>query len=472
MVAAVSFFEQVNRNFDHAAALTGYDAALLAQIKACNSVFYISFPLRRDDGSIEVIHAWRAEHSQHKLPTKGGFRYSSAVNEDEVKALAALMTYKCAIVNVPFGGAKGGVKISRRDYSNGELERITRRYTFELTQKNFIGPGVDVPAPDYGTGPREMAWMADTYTALTPNKLDALACVTGKPIAQGGVQGRTEATGRGVFYGIKEACSVEEDMRALGLDPGVEGKRIVVQGFGNVGYHSALYLQEAGAQIVGVAEYDGTIHAPGGIDVEALAAYRQENEGKVGGFPGAKTIDEADAWLAIPCDILIPAALENQITTENVDRIEAKIVAEAANGPMTSAASARLAERGVTVIPDSYLNAGGVVVSYFEWVKNLAHVRHGRLQKRWQSHAYLDLLTMMEKMTGEKFPRDVRRHFLEGPSERDLVNSGLEETMSSAFHEIRDKWLGLGGDTDLRAAAFVVAIDKIVAAYQDLGIFP
>ena len=469
---SISFFEQVNRNFDKAAVLTDHDPLLLSQIKDCNSVYYMTFPLRRDDGSIETIHAWRAEHSHHKLPTKGGFRYSQSVNEDEVKALAALMTYKCAIVNVPFGGAKGGVKISRRDYSTAELERITRRYTFELTKKNFIGPGVDVPAPDYGTGPREMSWMCDTYTALTSDKLDALACVTGKPVPQGGVRGRTEATGLGVFMGIREACSVEEDMKALGLPAGIEGKRVVIQGLGNVGYHAAKFLEEAGAKIIGIAEWNGAIHQPSGLDVESVQAFRMENNGGVQGFPDAEAIDDPLRGLEIPCDILIPAALENQITEDNVGRIDTKILAEAANGPVSATASDQLTARGVMVIPDAFLNAGGVVVSYFEWVKNLAHVRHGRLQRRWQSHAHQDLLAKMESMTGQKFPKDVRQSFTLGPSERDLVNSGLEETICNAYLAIREIKLSYEGCPDLRTAAFIDAINKIVLAYQDLGIFP
>ncbi len=470
---AISFSAQVDENFDRAAELTSHDASLLAQVKRCNSVFAMSFPLRRDDGRIEVVHAWRAEHSQHKLPTKGGVRYSSTVNEDEVKALASLMTYKCAIVNVPFGGAKGGVKISRRNYSDGELERITRRFTYELAQKNFIGPGVDVPAPDYGTGAREMAWMADTYTALSESKLDALACVTGKPLAQGGVRGRTEATGRGVCFGIQDAVAIEEDMRPLGLSVGVDGKRVVIQGFGNVGYHAARFLADAGALIVAVAEYDGVVLDPKGIDPEKLNEHRKADENaRVSNYPDAvEVLADPSACFGLDCDILIPAALENQITVENAGDIRAKIVAEAANGPVTSEASRLLADRGVMIIPDTFLNAGGVVVSYFEWVKNLAHVRHGRLQRRWQGHAYRDLLGKMERMTNQRFPSDVRRSFIDGPGEIDLVNSGLEETMSTAYQEIREVKMRCG-DIDLRTAAFVLAIDKIMASYLDLGIFP
>lgn len=471
MSVDISFFEQVNRNFDKAARHTDYDPTLLGQIKRCNAVYRVSFPLRRDDGTYEVIEAWRAEHSQHKLPTKGGFRYSPMVDEDEVMALAALMTYKCAIVNVPFGGAKGGVKINRREYSSAELERITRRYAYELIRKNFIGPGVDVPAPDFGTGPREMAWVADTYQALMPDKLDALACVTGKPVAQGGVRGRVEATGLGVFFGVREACAIAEDMKPLGLEPGLEGKTVVIQGFGNVGYHAARYLQQAGASIIGVAEYNGSITNPAGLDVEALLDHFRET-GSLLGFAGATEVESAAKTLELPCDILIPAALENQVTVANAPRIRAKIIAEAANGPVASEASEKLVERGVMIIPDTFLNAGGVVVSYFEWVKNLSHVRFGRLQKRWQSQAYRGLLDAVEDMTGQKFPKDVMKAFLKGPDEVDLVYSGLEETMATGYQEIRDIKLRHGKDVDLRTAAFIDAIDKIVLSYQDLGVFP
>ena len=471
-MSEISFFAQVCHNFEKAAAFTSHDETLLMQIKACSSVYRMSFPLRRDNGDIEVIEGYRAEHSRHKLPTKGGFRYSLGVTEDEVMALAALMTYKCAIVNVPFGGAKGGVRINRREYSDGELERITRRYTHELAEKNFIGPGVDVPAPDFGTGEKEMAWVADTFQALAPapSKLNALACVTGKPVAQGGVRGRTEATGRGVYFGIREACAIDEDMKALGLKTGISGKRVIVQGFGNVGYHAAKYLQEDGAVIVAVAEWDGAIHSPDGVDVEALKAYHLEHR-TLKGFPGSKTLPVPHEALELECDILVPAALENQITEENVGRIQAKIIAEAANGPLTARASEILAEGGVLIIPDTFLNAGGVVVSYFEWVKNLAHVRFGRLQKRWESRAYSHLLNRVEEMTGQRFPEQVRSDFQLGPEEIDLVSSGLEETMSTAYREIHQCKERLG-TPDLRTAAFVVAIDKIVASYLDLGIFP
>ncbi len=466
-----NFYRDVNRSFDKAAALTDYDEALLAQIRACNSVYHVTFPIHRDDGSIETIHAWRAEHSHHKLPTKGGIRYSLGVNEDEVRALAALMTYKCALVDVPFGGAKGGIRIDSKQYSKAELERITRRYAFELVRKNFIGPGVDVPAPDFGTGPREMAWIADTYMSMTAGELNSLGCVTGKPLAQGGIRGRLEATGRGVFFGIREACDQADDMKELGLEPGIEGKRVIVQGLGNVGYHAAKFLSEAGAVLVGLAEYEGAIYSNDGLDLEAVVEHRAAT-GSILNFPGADNLVTSKDALEKECDILVPAALENQITSDNAAGIQAKIIAEAANGPTSAEADEILAERGVTVLPDTFLNAGGVTVSYFEWTKNLSHMRFGRMQKRYAEQSFGRLMGVVENLTGREIDEDDWMNSVRGAGEEDLVNSGLEETMISSFHQIREARNNLNHATDLRTAAFVVAIDKIALCYDELGIFP
>lgn len=468
---AISFFDQVNQNFNKAAAFTTHDPTLLAQIRECNSIYRMAFPLRRDDGRIEVIHAWRAEHSHHKTPTKGGIRFSMDVNEDEVMALAALMTYKCAVVNVPFGGAKGGIRIDRKKYSLSELERITRRYTYELIKKNFIGPGIDVPAPDFGTGPQEMAWIADTYQSMESSELNSLGCVTGKPIALGGIRGRQEATGLGVYYGIREACSNKEDMRKLGLEPGIEGKRVAIQGFGNVGYHAAKFFELGGAKVVALAEHDGAILDPKGLPIEKVAQHRAENR-SITGFPGARNLPTRESVLEVDCDILVPAALENVITVENAPRIQARIIAEAANGPTTADASQMLFERGILIIPDSYLNAGGVTVSYFEWLKNLSHVRFGRLEKRFEEHAYRRLLKAIEGATARQFTEDMLATLAHGADEKDLVYSGLEETMSGAYQEIREIQLRLDGKADLRTAALIDAIDKIALCYLEMGIFP
>jgi glutamate dehydrogenase (NAD(P)+) len=471
MSQGASFLAQVEASFDRAAALTKHHPTLLGQIRQCNTVVQFSFPLRRDDGTLETIHSWRAEHSQHKLPTKGGIRYDVNVDAEETMALAALMTYKCAVVDVPFGGAKGGIRISRHKFSEGELERITRRYTFELVRKNYIGPGIDVPAPDFGTGPKEMAWIADTYAQIRSDDLNALGCVTGKPVQLGGIRGRTEATGRGVFFGVREACDVVEDMKALGLTPGLKGKRVVVQGLGNVGYHAAKFLEEGGAIIVGIAEREGAIHAPNGLDLEKVVAHRKAT-GSCLNFPGATNIAPSLAALELDCDILVPAALERQITAENAPRIRAKIVAEGANGPTTNEADAILQQRGILVLPDLYLNAGGVTVSYFEWLKNLSHVRFGRMEKRFDESFARGLISGVERLTGKSLEMGEKERLTHGADEIDLVNSGLEETMIGAYHGVRETKVALGTGVDLRTAAMVTSIDKVAVIYREMGIFP
>lgn len=464
-----SFFGIVVRNFDKAARYLDYPEGLLEQIKECNSVYHFKFPVQTDD-TVEVVSAWRVEHSQHKLPTKGGIRYSENVNEDEVKALAALMTYKCAVVDVPFGGAKGGIRINPRRYTPVQLQRITRRYAAELVKKNFIGPGIDVPAPDYGTGEREMAWIADTYSAFNPSMIDAAACVTGKPISQGGIHGRREATGRGVFFAIREACSKADDMKALGLAPGLDGKRVVVQGLGNVGYHAAKFLQEGGCVIVGLAEYEGAIVKPDGLDVDEVVKHRKSTR-SILSYPGATNIPRTADALELDCDILVPAALERQITSENASRIRAKIVAEGANGPTEADAEEILLKKGVMVLPDMYANAGGVTVSYFEWLKNLQHVRMGRMDKRFMETTRGEFVETIERATNKPLSEEQKRLLARGADEVDLVNSGLEDTMIVAYNEIREIWKKHPG-TDLRTAAFISAIGKIAQSYLELGIFP
>ena len=471
MSEPTGFLDNVNRAFDKAAAFSGFAPGLLEELKAGNALYRFEFPLRHADGSLTVIQAWRAEHSHHKLPVKGGIRYSADVNEDEVMALASLMTWKCAIVDVPFGGAKGAVKIDPKTATVGQLERVTRRYTHELVRKNFIGPGVDVPAPDYGTGEREMAWIVDTYQAMVPNALDALGCVTGKPVSQGGIRGRREATGRGLYYALREVCAIEDDMRALGLSPGLTGKRVVVQGLGNVGYHVAKFCQDGGAVLVGLAEYEGAIANPDGLDLEAVVAHRRETR-SILGFPGATDITHSADALELPCDVLIPAALENQIRADNAPRIQARIVLEGANGPTTPEAEAILNDKGVMVVPDIYANAGGVTVSYFEWLKNLSHVRFGRMDNRYREASQMRMLEAIERATGKTFTPADRSAVVKGADELTLVNSGLEETMIAAYREIRAARDRQPAIPDLRTAAFLVAIEKVGRSYQELGVFP
>jgi glutamate dehydrogenase (NAD(P)+) len=466
-----SFFGAVEKSFDKAAKFTQWDKGILEQIKECNAVYQMRFPLKRDDGSIEVIEAYRVQHSHHKTPCKGGIRFAAEVNQDEVMALAALMTYKCAIVNVPFGGGKGGIKINPKKYSPYELEKITRRYTAELMKKNFIGPGTDVPAPDYGTGEREMAWILDTYSAMHPGEIDAAGCVTGKPITQGGVRGRREATGLGVFFGLREVCNMTEVMEKIGLTTGVEGKRVVVQGLGNVGYHTAKFFQDAGAVIIGLAEYEGAIWSESGLDVDAIVAHRRET-GSILNFPGANNFTKNTDALEMNCDILIPAALENVINGENATRVKAKLIGEAANGPLTPDADEVLSQKGILVVPDMYLNAGGVTVSYFEWLKNLSHVRYGRMEKRFNENMNSHIVTQMETMSGKKMGVREKEYIVHGADEVDLVYSGLEESMITATHEIMNAWKANPEIPDMRTAAYVVAINKVGVSYAELGIFP
>jgi glutamate dehydrogenase (NAD(P)+) len=386
--------------------------------------------------------------------------------------LAALMTYKCAIVDVPFGGSKGGVNLDPRKYTRDQLERITRRYTAELVRKNFIGPGINVPAPDLGTGEQEMAWIADTYDALTPYQIDSLACVTGKPVSQGGIAGRREATGRGVQYGIREAFKFPADIKACGLEGGLAGKRVAIQGFGNVGYHVAKLLsEEDGCRIVAVGDISGGLHDERGLKVDDLSEYRA-TQGTIVGFPGAKPLAGPADVLEIDCDILVPAALENQITRTNAERVRARMVAEAANGPTTLDADVVLGKRKVLVIPDIFLNAGGVTVSYFEWTKNLSHIRYGRMEKRLDEMYREKLISTIEQATKTTLPDAERQVLLHGADEVDLVNSGLEGTMQNAYREIRDTLAHQPKHGDLRTAAFACAIQKVARSYMELGVFP
>ena len=465
-----SFFDNVNHFVDQASGFIELPDGLLEQIKECNSVYQMNFPVQLENGKYQTITAYRVQHSHHRLPVKGGIRYSMEVNEDEVKALAALMSYKCALMDVPFGGAKGGIRIGASDHSTAELEKITRRYAAELIKKNFIGPSIDVPAPDYGTGAREMAWIADTYSSFNPGEINAFACVTGKPISLHGIRGRTEATGRGVFYGIREAVSIAEDMKSLGLTPGLDGKRVIVQGLGNVGYHSAKYLQEGGAVIVGIAEYNGGIYRAAGLDVEKVYQYFKE-KGSLLDFEGVENVKDTIATLEYDCDILVPAALENQISAENAPRIKAKVIGEAANGPLTSEAADILMEKGVRILPDFYLNAGGVTVSYFEWLKNLSHVSFGRMDRRYEEITNQSMLRAIEEASGTNFTQDARAQLSKGAGEIDIVNSGLEETMTKAYHTVWEIYK-TKKIPNLRTASFVCSIEKIAAAYLARGIFP
>jgi glutamate dehydrogenase (NAD(P)+) len=469
-VQGKDFYESVLRFYDHAASFSKLDPGIIAQIRACNSIYKVNFPVEVD-GHVQVFEGIRVQHSHHKLPSKGGIRYSVYVDEEEVMALATLMTFKCALVDVPFGGAKGGVKINPRTTPVNVLERVTRRYASELIKKNLIGPGMDVPAPDYGTGSREMAWIADTYQTFKYGDTNALGCVTGKPVGQGGIRGRTEATGLGVFYGLRELLLDEPMLQKIGLSSGIAGKRIIVQGLGNVGYYAAHFCQQEGGIITGIAEREGGIYSETGLDVAAVFKHRQET-GSVLGFAGAQDVAESLDLLEYECDVLVPAALENQIHEGNASRIKAKVIAEGANGPTTQGAEKILLEKGVIILPDLYLNAGGVTVSYFEWLRNLSNVRFGRMGKRAEEGAMRRLVATIERTTGKTITPEERQILVHGADEIDLVRSGLEDTMITAYQSIRKVMDEVPGITDLRTAAFYSAIEKIGVSYQSLGIFP
>ncbi len=465
------FYESVQHNFDKAAAHTSIHPGLLQQIKTCNSVYQVNFPVKIGD-SYQVIEAYRVQHSHHRLPTKGGIRFSHLVDQEEVMALAALMTYKCAIVDVPFGGAKGGVKVSPRSYTAEELERITRRYTVELIRKNFIGPSVDVPAPDYGTGEREMAWILDTYQTFKGGEIDAAGCVTGKPVRQNGINGRTEATGRGVYYSIRELYNDDSQLKRIGASKGIAGKTMVIQGMGNVGSYTGLISQQEGdVKIIGLSEMEGTIYNEKGIDMQAALDFRKE-KGTILGFPGSVTLPERGDWVGIECDILVPAALESQITEENMHKVKAKVIAEAANGPITAEAAEYLVKNGSIIIPDMYCNAGGVTVSYFEWLKNLSHMRFGRMDKRFNQNTYQNIVNTFESLTGKSINEKEKQFITRGAEEVDLVRSGLEETMINSYHQIMDVYHGYDKVDNLRDAAFICALNKVANDYMTLGVFP
>lgn len=464
-----SMLQVFNENFARAARYLKAPADLLESLRVCHHMYSIQFPVRIK-GKVQLFQAFRAEHSHHRLPTKGGIRFAPHVDLKEVAALAGLMTLKCAIVNVPFGGAKGGIALNPRHYEVEELERITRRYTAELIRKNFIGPGIDVPAPDMGTGEREMAWIADTYNMMHSNGLDNMACVTGKPVGLGGIAGRREATGRGLLYALQEFFRHPDLVKTAGLSGTLAGKRIAVQGLGNVGSNFVRLAQEDGAVIVGLGESDGTISAPDGLDVNEVLRWR-EATGGIKNFPDAVTMERPGDCLELDCDILVPAALENQLTADNAARIKAPLIAEAANSPTTTEADTILRQHGKVVIPDIFANAGGVTVSYFEWAKNLSHMRFGLMEKRIGIQTQRRLISGIEDTAGRPFPAAIRDEMLHGIDELKLVNSGLEETMAQAFQEIL-AIMHQYNTEDLRTAAFICGLNKVVNAYEQLGIWP
>nr|WP_111405818.1 Glu/Leu/Phe/Val dehydrogenase [Phycocomes zhengii] len=469
-----SFRDSVNLMFNRAVALMDLSPGLEEKIRVCNATYTVRFGVRLR-GQIHTFTGYRSVHSEHMEPVKGGIRYALAVNQDEVEALAALMTYKCALVETPFGGSKGGLCIDPRAWEEHELEQITRRFAYELAKRDLISPSQNVPAPDMGTGEREMAWIADQYRRMHTTDINANACVTGKPLHAGGIQGRVEATGRGVQYALREFFRHPEDIAKAGLSGGLDGKRIIVQGLGNVGYHAASFLRaEDGAKITGIIERDGALHSEDGLDVEAVHAWIAKHGG-VTGFPDATHTTDGGSVLEADCDILIPAALEGVINRDNAARIKATLIIEAANGPVTAMADEILRERGVVIIPDMYANAGGVTVSYFEWVKNLSHIRFGRMQRRQEEARHqlvVDELERLDRYLGDAWSMtpDFKAKYLRGAGELELVRSGLDDTMRTAYQSMREVWNGRDDVTDLRTAAYLVAIGRVAASYRAMGL--
>ncbi len=469
-----SFRESVDLMFNRAVALMDMPPGLEAKIRVCNATYTVRFGVRLR-GEIKTFVGYRAVHSEHMEPVKGGIRYAPNVHQDEVEALAALMTYKCALVETPFGGSKGGLCIDPRDYDEYELEQITRRFAYELAKRDLIHPSQNVPAPDMGTGEREMAWMADQYARMNTTDINARACVTGKPLNAGGIAGRVEATGRGVQYALQEFFRHPEDMAAAGLSGSLEGKRVVVQGLGNVGYHAAKFLsEEDGSIITGIIERDGALISDTGLNVEAVRSWIMSHQG-VKGYPDATYVEDGASVLEQDCDILIPAALEGVINLTNAAQIKAPLIIEAANGPVTAGADDVLRQKGTVIIPDMYANAGGVTVSYFEWVKNLSHIRFGRMQRRQEEARHQLVINELERLDtymGDAWSMspDFKEKYLRGAGELELVRSGLDDTMRIAYQAMREVWHGRDDVTDLRTAAYLVSIEKVAASYRAKGL--
>ena len=469
-----SFRESVDIMFNHAVKLMDLPPGLEEKIRVCNATYTVRFGVRLR-GGMHTFTGYRSVHSEHMEPVKGGIRYALAVNQDEVEALAALMTYKCALVEAPFGGSKGGLCIDPREWDEHELELITRRFAYELIKRDMINPAQNVPAPDMGTGEREMAWIADQYKRMNTTDINGVACVTGKPINAGGIQGRTEATGRGVQYALHAFFRDAEGLKKAGLSGKLEGKKVIVQGLGNVGYHAAKFLRdEDGCVITAIIERDGALHNENGLDVDDVRSWIMKH-GTIKGYPDAKMIEDGAKLLEEACDILIPAALEGVINLGNAKNIKAPLIIEAANGPVTAGADEILREKGTVIIPDMYANAGGVTVSYFEWVKNLSHIRFGRMQRRQEEARHqlvVDELERLDRYLGDAWSMSpqFKEKYLKGAGELELVRSGLDDTMQTAYQSMASVWHSREDVTDLRTAAYLVAIEKVAASYRAKGL--
>ena len=462
------FLNSTNKLFDQALSYTEISPDLATRIRVSNSTYTINFGVKLRS-EIHTFTGWRSVHSEHFEPAKGGIRYDINASQEEVEALAALMTYKCAIIEVPYGGSKGALKINPKEWTKSEIEKITRRFAQELIKRDLIHPAQNVPAPDVGTGAEEMAWIADEYRRIHPTDINALACVTGKPTQKGGLVGRSEATGRGVQYIIREFFRHEEDYLKAGFKGGIKDKKVVLQGLGNVGYHAAKFLQEEdGCRIVCVMEHNGAILNPDGLNIEKIKSHQSEH-GSFEGCSEGKFEANTSEFLTMECDILIPAAKENVIDKTIAQDIKAKLIVEAANGPITFEADGLLNERNVTIIPDIMANAGGVAVSYFEWIRNLRHIRFGRLEKRRNAFQFDTLISAIETMTGKEMPDKFKEQFIEGANEIDLVRSGLDDMMREAYQKVRQSMIE-NDIPNLRTAAYKVALDRIATSYDSIGL--
>lgn len=466
----LSFSESVNHMVDRAMTVIDMEPGIANAIKACDATIQVNFPVEIK-GKIEMFSGWRSLHSSHRCPAKGGIRFAPMVSQDEVEALAALMTYKCAIVDVPFGGSKGGLLIDPTRYDRDDIQKITRRFARELIRRGFLSPSLNVPAPDMGTGEREMAWIADAYRHLHPEDINYAACVTGKPVSHGGIRGRKEATGRGVVYAMREFFRHADDVKKAGMNGDLSGKRIIVQGLGNVGYHAAKLLEEEDdANIIAIIEHDGALLSDNGLAIDSIRRHMNEYN-TIKGYPDARYVDNGMAVLEHDCDILLPAALEAQITVDNATRIKAKLIVEAANGPVVFAADEILTKRGVTILPDAYINAGGVTVSYFEWVRNLSHIRFGRMERRYDELRGEQIIGAIEDISSRKMPEATHKTLVRGADELDLVRSGLDDTMRLAYQELKYALDSNDKIHDFRTAAYVVAVNKIARSYLDIGVY-
>lgn len=415
-MAGKALWDTACRCMETAAGRIEMDSDVSARMREPERVIKVSAPVRMDSGEVELFEGYRVQHNGARGPYKGGIRYHPGASEEEVKALAMLMTWKCALMDLPFGGAKGGVVCDPKEMSEEELEGLTRRFTTEI--RRFIGPKRDIPAPDVNTGPQVMAWIMDTYSIYEGHSVPEV--VTGKPLSIGGSRGREQATGRGVAIVTEEAADL--------LDMGIEDASVAVQGFGNVGSVAAELLDEQGCRVVAVSDSSGGIHDPDGLDVGAVAEHKAET-GSVTGLPGATDVGN-EKLLALDVDVLIPAALENQLTGDNADDVRASLVVEAANGPTTPEADSAFLERGITLVPDILANAGGVTVSYFEWVQNINNYQ-------W----------------------DLER-----------VNRELGRIMREKFSDVRERHREV--DADMRTAAYEIAVEKVARAEEARGLWP